>query len=268
MSFYAPNSLKIVDLLRRSLWPSRPAGRSGKVNVLILATPNRVAVRPSVAAHNGIAATEVQASGARAIHRARPVVAARTNIAERTIAAVAVARHRQFQRRAIRSRTIVTAPTATLCIPLCLCGQPKSSRARIVHTIHPLPQIIILRRPPVIRTTTGRNNIPMPRRIGGAECTCCFRISLLMTIGRTSPLVQIAHTHQRRSSSSPPGLPPNYDPSQTAPVVEVTSGGPDSSTCLRHRTESPNARKLLYIPAKLLEKFRNLAYVPSTELDQ
>ena len=31
---YAPNILKIIDLLRRSSWPSRPAGRSGKVNVV------------------------------------------------------------------------------------------------------------------------------------------------------------------------------------------------------------------------------------------
>ena len=84
-------------LLRRSLRPSRPAGRSGKVKVLIIEATHRASVRPVVTVHIGTAAIEVQESGERAIYRARPVVAVRTNIEERTIDDVAVARHRQFQ---------------------------------------------------------------------------------------------------------------------------------------------------------------------------
>ena len=86
--------------------PSRPAGRSGKVNVLILAATHRVPVRPVAAEHIGIAAIEAQASGVRAIYRARPVEAARTNSAERTTDAVAVARHRQYQWGAKCSGTV------------------------------------------------------------------------------------------------------------------------------------------------------------------
>ena len=112
---------KNFDLLRRSLWPSRPTGRSGKVNVLILEATHRVAARPRVAEHIGKAAIEVQATGARATHRARPVEAARTNIVGRTIEEAAEARHRQFQWRSVRSSTIVTALTATLGSPLCFC---------------------------------------------------------------------------------------------------------------------------------------------------
>jgi len=64
-------------------------------NTLILGTTNRKTVCPIVAVHVGIAGVEVQVAGIRPINRTTPIVAVATNIVERTIGSIAVARHRQ-----------------------------------------------------------------------------------------------------------------------------------------------------------------------------
>ena len=61
----------------------------------ILKTTNREPISSAVGAHAGIAATEVEEAGTGAANRTRPIVAVGTDIVERTIAVVAVARHRQ-----------------------------------------------------------------------------------------------------------------------------------------------------------------------------
>ncbi len=68
------------------------------IKVSILKTTNRESISSEVGGHGGIAATEAEAAGIGAANRTRPIAADGTDIAERTIAAVAVARHRQFKR--------------------------------------------------------------------------------------------------------------------------------------------------------------------------
>jgi hypothetical protein len=63
---------------------------------LILKAPHREPVRAVVAVHVGIATVEVQVLSVRSIHSTRPIVAVGAYIVERTIAVVAVARHRQL----------------------------------------------------------------------------------------------------------------------------------------------------------------------------
>ena len=64
----------------------------------ILEATHRGPVRSVVADHVGIAAEEAEAEGEGAINRTAPIGAEEPNSVERTIAAVAVARHRQFKR--------------------------------------------------------------------------------------------------------------------------------------------------------------------------
>ena len=120
--------------------PSRPAGRSGKVNVLILAAPNRVAVRPAAVAKNGTAAKEARGGGTNTSHRARPVVAEDTNsTAEQSIVVVAATPHRQFQRGAKCFGSVRYPFIIYFRLPLRFGWYSKSSRTGIVHTIHTLP---------------------------------------------------------------------------------------------------------------------------------
>ena len=83
----------------------RPAGRYDKVSncqiaslikVSILKATNRESVRPIVGVHEGSAAIEVEVASSRAANRTTPIVAAGTDTEERTKAAAAVARQRQF----------------------------------------------------------------------------------------------------------------------------------------------------------------------------
>ena len=84
--------------------------------ILILEATHRVPARSAAATHAGTAADEVEAEGAGAINRTAPIGAAGPNIAERTIAVVAVARHGQFQRGSKGTGCIITTPICALCI--------------------------------------------------------------------------------------------------------------------------------------------------------
>ena len=64
----------------------------------ILEATHRAPVRSVAAAHEGIAAAEVEVARASATNRTAPIAADGTDIEERTIAVAAVARHRQFKR--------------------------------------------------------------------------------------------------------------------------------------------------------------------------
>ena len=64
---------------------------------LILEATHRVPECSEVVAHAGIAAVEAEVARASAINRTAPIVADGIDIAERTIIATAVARHRQFK---------------------------------------------------------------------------------------------------------------------------------------------------------------------------
>ena len=64
----------------------------------ILKATNGESVRPVAAEHVGIAAAEVQAARTGTANRTAPIVAVGTDIAERTIAEVAVACNGQFKR--------------------------------------------------------------------------------------------------------------------------------------------------------------------------
>ena len=66
--------------------------------VSILEATHREAVRSVVVEHGGIAAAEAEVARVSATNRTAPIVAEGTDIGERTIAAVAVARHGQFKR--------------------------------------------------------------------------------------------------------------------------------------------------------------------------
>jgi hypothetical protein len=79
--------------------------------LLILYATYRVTACSSVGVHNGSAATEVEDAGIRTTHRTAPIVAVGPNIAERTKAVAAEARHGQFKRRGKSPCTIITAPT-------------------------------------------------------------------------------------------------------------------------------------------------------------
>lgn len=64
----------------------------------ILKATNRVPVCSDVGAHSGSAAIEVEEARTGTANRTAPIAAAGTDIEERTIAAVAAARHGQFKR--------------------------------------------------------------------------------------------------------------------------------------------------------------------------
>lgn len=64
-------------------------------NAIILKATNRVSVCSIVGVHVGIATIEVEVAGIGTINRTAPIVAVGTDIVERTIAVIAVARHGQ-----------------------------------------------------------------------------------------------------------------------------------------------------------------------------
>ena len=64
-------------------------------DAIILKATNRESVSSVVGVHVGIAAIEVEVAGIGAANRTTPIVAVGTDIIERTIAVVAVARHGQ-----------------------------------------------------------------------------------------------------------------------------------------------------------------------------
>ena len=66
------------------------------IKVSILKTTNRESERPIEGEHVGIAAVEVEAASTRAANRTTPIAAEGTDIVERTIAEVAVARQGQL----------------------------------------------------------------------------------------------------------------------------------------------------------------------------
>lgn len=63
----------------------------------VLKATHRESVRSSAAEHDGIVTFKEEVGGGGAINRTAPIVTVRPNITERTIVAVAVARHLQFQ---------------------------------------------------------------------------------------------------------------------------------------------------------------------------
>lgn len=85
--------------------------RYANQSVLILKAPNRAPDRSEVGIHAGIAAIEVEVARTGTANRTAPIVAVGTDIEERTIAVVAVARQGQFKRRIKSTYCIVVAPT-------------------------------------------------------------------------------------------------------------------------------------------------------------
>ncbi len=77
----------------------------------ILEATHRESVRAVVGNHIGRAAVEVEVERIGAANRTAPVEAAGTDIDERTIAGVAVARHGQFKRGGKGTGSVVSAPT-------------------------------------------------------------------------------------------------------------------------------------------------------------
>ena len=127
----------------RGFWCAFPScGNAQAMNqrvVLILEATDSAPERPVIAVHAGNAATEVQAPRARTRHGTRPIVAAAADIVERTIAAVAVARQGQFQRRGISPGRIAAAPALALFFPLGFGGQSVAGRAWVVDSVYTLP---------------------------------------------------------------------------------------------------------------------------------
>ena len=72
---------------------ANPSASSG----LVLEATHRESERSVEAAHEGTAAEEVEAARVSATNRTAPIVAVGTDIAERTIAEAAAARHGQFK---------------------------------------------------------------------------------------------------------------------------------------------------------------------------
>ena len=77
----------------------------------ILEATHREPVRSVVGVHAGKVADEVEAARGSATNRTAPIVAAGTDIAERTIAVEASARRGQFKGRSYCTCRMVTAPT-------------------------------------------------------------------------------------------------------------------------------------------------------------
>ncbi len=77
----------------------------------ILKATHREPVRSAAVEEEGIAAVEEEAARTGAANRTAPVVAVGTNSAERTIAAVAVARHGQLKRGSKGSCAVDATPT-------------------------------------------------------------------------------------------------------------------------------------------------------------
>ena len=115
--------------------------------------------------HCGIAAAEVQVARARSTHRATPIGAVRTDSGERSIAAVATARQCQFKLRGKCPRTIITYPTQSLVVQFRFGWNPIPARARIIHPIHALPQVVVLRASPIERCIWCQNKITMCRLV-------------------------------------------------------------------------------------------------------
>ncbi len=104
-----------------------PAGQGVKVSnwqiaslikVSILKATNRVSECSIAGDHVGPATKEEEDAGIGTINRTAPIEAEGTDIAERTIAAFAEARHGQLKRRCKSSRCVVGSPRPSLLIPL------------------------------------------------------------------------------------------------------------------------------------------------------
>ena len=137
--------------------------------VLLPEAAHRVTDRPGAAAHAGIAAEEAQEPRADARNGTGPIVAAGTDIEERTAAVAAVARHGQFEWRGKRPERILAAPAVFLGIPFRFGRQSVADRTRIVDTVLSLPQIVILRAAPVVWVVWNKNEAPVARLIGAAQ---------------------------------------------------------------------------------------------------
>ena len=81
------------------------------IKVLILKATHRDSARLTVGVHVGIAVSKEQAARKGAANRTAPIESEGTEIAKRTKAEVAVARHGQSKRRGKSPCTIITAPT-------------------------------------------------------------------------------------------------------------------------------------------------------------
>ena len=90
----AGQGVKVSKVINRFL----PGGRQALINLSILKATYRESECSSVGVHEGNAAKEVEAASIRAANCTAPIDAIGTDIAERTIAVVAVARHGQFKR--------------------------------------------------------------------------------------------------------------------------------------------------------------------------
>ena len=77
----------------------------------ILKATNSETERPVDGVHDGIAATEVEVARNGAANRTAPIVAVGTDIVERTITVVAVARHGQFKYWSKSPHRCIYAPT-------------------------------------------------------------------------------------------------------------------------------------------------------------
>ncbi len=77
----------------------------------ILKATHRVTARAIVGVHIGTGTAEVEVARVGATNRTAPIEAVGPNIAERTIAVAAAARHGQFKRRGKSPYTTITAPT-------------------------------------------------------------------------------------------------------------------------------------------------------------
>ncbi len=135
----------------------------------VLEAANRESVRAVETVQVGIAAIEAQVPRARTICGTRPIEAAGANNAERTTAADAVARHRQFERRGKSGGCIITAPALSLSFPLGIGRQPVAVRARVVDAIDPLPQVIVLWAAPVVWAVKCQNKITVTRLVAAAQ---------------------------------------------------------------------------------------------------
>ena len=82
----------------------------------MLQATDRQAVRSVEAGHVGIAAVEAQEAWVRTTYRATPIVAARADREERSIAVVAVARQSPFERSGKCPTAVVAAPTQELVV--------------------------------------------------------------------------------------------------------------------------------------------------------
>ena len=142
---------------------------------------------------HGGAAAESQEAAAAVIDGTAPVVAVAACVDQRANDVAAACRNK-FQGRGKSAVIILTGPGKKLRFKLYIGRQPEPGRTGVIGAGRPLPQVVVLRRAPIIgKNNVIRNKTAVTRKIGGTEGRNGRAGAALMPVGQTAPLVQIPY---------------------------------------------------------------------------